>query len=63
MASLAGTAAGIGFTVAIFITELALPEVTDQVHAKLAILFASVAAALLSLVLLMCRSSGRRLRD
>jgi NhaA family Na+:H+ antiporter len=59
----AGTAAGIGFTVAIFITELALPEVTDQVHAKLAILFASVAAALLSLVLLMCRSSGRRLRD
>ena len=47
-----GAAAGIGFTVALFITELALTEVQLRSHAKLAILFASAVAACLSLVLL-----------
>lgn len=47
-----GAAAGIGFTVAFFITELALTEVQLRSHAKLAILFASAVAACLSLVLL-----------
>ena len=40
-----GTAAGIGFTVAIFITELAFTDPVDQSNAKLAILVASVLAA------------------
>ncbi len=40
-----GTAAGIGFTVAIFITELAFTDPLDQSNAKLAILLASVLAA------------------
>jgi Na+:H+ antiporter, NhaA family len=40
-----GTAAGIGFTVAIFITELAFVDPVDQSNAKLAILVASVLAA------------------
>jgi Na+:H+ antiporter, NhaA family len=40
-----GAAAGIGFTVAIFITELALTDPIDQSKAKLAILAASVLAA------------------
>jgi NhaA family Na+:H+ antiporter len=48
----AGSAAGIGFTVALFITELALSDVSDQANAKLAILLASVVSALLSIVLL-----------
>jgi Na+:H+ antiporter, NhaA family len=48
----AGTAAGIGFTVAIFITELAFADLTRQAEAKLAILIASVLAAATSLVLL-----------
>lgn len=47
-----GTAAGIGFTVAIFITELALTDPVQQDSAKLAILVASVIAAALSAVLL-----------
>jgi NhaA family Na+:H+ antiporter len=50
-------AAGIGFTVAIFITELALTEPTDQANAKLAILVASILAAVLSIVLLTRGSS------
>ena len=47
-----GAAAGIGFTVALFITELALTEVQLRSHSKLAILLASAVAACLSLVLL-----------
>ena len=54
-----GSAAGIGFTVAIFITKLALPDATDQSNAKLAILLASVLAALASSALLLARSGGR----
>ncbi len=40
-----GAAAGIGFTVAIFVTELAFTDPVDQSNAKLAILVASVLAA------------------
>lgn len=47
-----GTAAGIGFTVALFITELALADAADQEHAKLAILVSSVTAATISAILL-----------
>jgi len=47
-----GTAAGIGFTVAIFITELALTDPVDQSNAKLAILVASVLAAAIAAGLL-----------
>jgi Na+:H+ antiporter, NhaA family len=43
-----GAAAGIGFTVSLFITELAFTDPADQANAKLAILIASVAAAALS---------------
>lgn len=53
----AGSAAGIGFTVALFITELALDEGIDQANAKLAILLASVVSALLSIFLLMGSSA------
>lgn len=52
-----GTTAGIGFTVAIFITELALTDPVQQSDAKLAILAASLMAAGVSVVLL--RFSGR----
>jgi Na+:H+ antiporter, NhaA family len=48
-----GTAAGIGFTVALFITELALPNPQDQAVAKLAILLASALAAAMSISILM----------
>jgi Na+:H+ antiporter, NhaA family len=47
-----GAAAGIGFTVAMFITELALTDPIQQENAKLAILLASVVAAGLSMLLL-----------
>ena len=47
-----GMASGIGFTVAIFITKLALTDPIQQEHAKLAILLASVAAAGLAMLLL-----------
>lgn len=50
-----GAAAGIGFTVALFITELALADPSDQSHAKLAILMASLFAASLSCLILMRR--------
>jgi NhaA family Na+:H+ antiporter len=53
-----GVAAGIGFTVAIFIAELALVDAADQANAKLAILLASLAAAALGLLLL-CRGAAR----
>lgn len=52
-----GSAAGIGFTVAIFITKLALPDESDQSNAKLAILAASVMAALIASALLRTKSS------
>ena len=58
-----GTAAGIGFTVALFITELALTDPTEQSNAKLAILVASVLAAAISTMTLMpgqARRSERR---
>lgn len=47
-----GTAAGIGFTVALFITELALTDPGEQSNAKLAILVASALAATVSAVVL-----------
>ena len=47
-----GTAAGIGFTVAIFIAELAFDDPVDQSNAKLGVLVASVIAASLSSVIL-----------
>lgn len=53
-----GTAAGIGFTVALFITELALPNEADQTNAKMAILLASVTAAVIAIGLLFKKKSG-----
>ena len=47
-----GMASGIGFTVAIFITKLALTDPIQQENAKLAILLASVVAAGLAMLLL-----------
>lgn len=47
-----GTTAGIGFTVAIFITDLALTDPVQQETAKLAILIASVVALLISITIL-----------
>ncbi len=47
-----GTAAGIGFTVALFITELAFTDVAQREQAKLAILVASALAAVLAAVFL-----------
>ena len=51
-----GTAAGIGFTVALFITELAFTDAQQRTDAKLAIGAASVTAAALSVVILSRRS-------
>jgi len=53
-----GTAAGIGFTVALFITELALDNPVDQTNAKLAILLASVVAVIAALAILMRRKTA-----
>lgn len=47
-----GSAAGIGFTVAIFITKLAFTDPAQQVNAKLAILAASLLSAGISLAVL-----------
>jgi NhaA family Na+:H+ antiporter len=47
-----GMAAGIGFTVAMFITELALTDPIQRQDAKLAIFLASVVAAALAMLLL-----------
>jgi NhaA family Na+:H+ antiporter len=55
-----GTAAGIGFTVALFITELALPNEVDQTNAKMAILLASVTAAILALCILFKQKSAEK---
>lgn len=54
-----GAAAGIGFTVAMFITELALDNPADRADAKLAILAASALSAVLSLVLLATRTGKK----
>ena len=54
------TAAGIGFTVALFITELAFTDPVDRSNAKIAILVASVLAAGLSTVILRGATSLRR---
>jgi len=48
-----GTAAGIGFTVALFITELAFSDPVDRTDAKLAILLASGLAAVISSAILL----------
>jgi NhaA family Na+:H+ antiporter len=48
-----GSAAGIGFTVALFITELAFDDPARQADAKLAVLVASVMAAAIAAVLLL----------
>ena len=45
----AGLIAGIGFTVSLFVAELAFPRVTRLETAKVAALTASLAAALLGL--------------
>jgi NhaA family Na+:H+ antiporter len=50
---------GIGFTVAIFISELAFADGVLRNQAKLAILLASVTAALLGLLILVARSRTR----
>ena len=52
-----GTAAGIGFTVALFITELAFTDAQQRTDAKLAIVAASATAALIS-VLILTRRTG-----
>ena len=54
-----GAAAGIGFTVALFITELALTDPVDQSNAKLAILVASVLSAVASAAILTTRPRRR----
>ena len=54
-----GAAAGIGFTVALFITELAFTDPTDRSNAKLAILLASVLAAAVSSLILTTGRGGR----
>ena len=56
----AGSAAGIGFTVALFITELALNDATQQTNAKMAILVASLVSALVSTGLLLRRDGPPR---
>ena len=55
-----GAAAGIGFTVAIFVTELAFTDPSSQNNAKLAILAASVVAAAVAAIILM--TGGRNVR-
>jgi Na+:H+ antiporter, NhaA family len=54
-----GAAAGIGFTVALFITELAFTDPVDQSNAKLAILVASVLAAAASTAILIRGTRAR----
>jgi NhaA family Na+:H+ antiporter len=49
--ALVGVVGGIGFTMALFIAELALPDEQHLKIAKLAILLASVVAAVVAFVL------------
>ncbi len=58
-----GASAGIGFTVAIFISELAFTDPSRQAEAKLAILVASLVSALLATVILVWRSPGAVVDD
>ena len=58
-----GAAAGIGFTVALFITELAFDDADEREIAKLAVLIASLAAASLSAVFLRPRQEARSVSD
>jgi len=55
-----GTAAGIGFTVAIFVTELAFTDPARQNDAKLAILAASIVAAAVAAIILSTIRKPRR---
>ena len=52
-----GNAAGIGFTVALFVTELAFDDESHRDDAKLAILVASLVAAVLAVIVLRRRRS------
>jgi NhaA family Na+:H+ antiporter len=58
-----GAAAGIGFTVSLFITELAFDDPGDRADAKLAILAASVLAALFSSLILTTYQTGQLSTD
>jgi NhaA family Na+:H+ antiporter len=53
---------GIGFTIAIFISVLAFDDVALQDEAKLAILMASAAAAVIGLAVLSARAAAMRRR-
>jgi NhaA family Na+:H+ antiporter len=53
----AGTLAGIGFTMALFIASTAFPDPADYAAAKIAIFLASLAAGALG-VLILWHSSG-----
>lgn len=55
----AGHAAGIGFTVAIFIAELAFTDAGHRADAKMAILLASLASGILALLVLRTRRAVR----
>jgi NhaA family Na+:H+ antiporter len=55
-----GAAAGIGFTVALFITDLAFTDPAQQAEAKLAVLVGSVVAAGVSIALLLGRKRTAR---
>jgi NhaA family Na+:H+ antiporter len=55
-----GAAAGIGFTVALFITDLAFTDPAQQAEAKLAVLVGSVVAAAVSIGLLLGRKHTAR---
>jgi NhaA family Na+:H+ antiporter len=59
-----GNAAGIGFTVALFISELAFTDATHRADAKIAILLGSLVSAALSVAVLMTQSKveGQRAR-
>jgi NhaA family Na+:H+ antiporter len=54
-----GSAAGIGFTVAIFIARLAFGEVALQELAVMAVIAASVVSAVLSLLLFKLNAAKR----
>lgn len=51
-----GNAAGIGFTVALFISELAFTDAAHQADAKIAILLGSIVSAALSIAVLLTKS-------
>jgi NhaA family Na+:H+ antiporter len=51
-----GNAAGIGFTVALFISELAFTDATHRADAKIAILLGSLVSAALSVAVLKTQS-------